>query len=651
VTSRFARGRRITQVWFVRSHLVLVSLLCAVLVCACSHEPRRTGIQVYVTTDHRDVREVRIDVADAADRVVRQADEPIAFFLEPTAALDAGVSLTVRGYASSQRGGVSLTGEHVFELKFEPRRTTVALLSLSADCRHGGRLDLAGKLPSYTGRAVDGEPSRVCMGEAHFDDAGPGDDGDDAGDGGDDVGEGPAGWAVRAGGPLNEDWIQVAADAEGGVFAAGLFRESATVQDRSLVAAGGEDSFVAKYDAHGKLLWLKQLGGAGDTRIDTLTVDAAGNPIAGGYFTGTLIAGEKPVAEAEGDQDGFVVALDGAAADAEPSVRWLNTFGGPGRGTANGLAIDEQGVVWVAGDMGTSVRSGLGACEATQASSGMFVAGLDGTSGSCRRVTSFAATGLLVAPRIAVAADGTLMAGCSYTTGSVHALDGDAEFVAPSVPFGFTNGFVVKLTTDLETVWARALGRGGDCMAGGLALTGVAVAPSGDVLAAGPWRSCVAVTSRDSSTTLLSSESTSLQPAVLRLTSAGDLAAHALSGVPQGQRPNGDVSLWGFMLDAQGGFVLTGGTRSDAYDFGAGSRPKSGATTDAYVAHYSPAGTLLWMDQLGERESSLAKSSALDSEGRLVVGGYFFGTVQPRRTNALESGNQDLFVVRYPHRE
>lgn len=188
-------------------------------------------------------------------------------------------------------------------------------------------------------------------------------------------------------------------------------------------------------------------------------------------------------------------------------------------------------------------------------------------------------------------------------------------------------------------------------MSGELALTGVDITPSGDVLAAGPWKSCVAVTGRDSSTTLLSSQSTSLQPAVLRLTSAGDLAAHALAGIPQGQRPNGDVSLWGFTLDAQGGFVLTGGTRSDAYDFGAGSRPKSEATMDAYVAHYSPAGTLLWMDQFGARESSLARSSAFDGEGRLVAGGYFFGTVEPERTNAIEAESQDLFLVRYPRRE
>jgi hypothetical protein len=652
VTSRFARAQRIAQAWFVRSHLMSLALLLAVLVCACSNE-KRTGIQVYIAEVPEGVVEVRIQVGAAMNRVELRHDEPMEFFLEPSASLDAAVDLTLQGFDGAEAGAMALTGKQTFKLKFEPRRTTVAVLALSSSCRNAV-LDLVGKLPTYSRRAAAGAPFDACDGTVPTADGGAPDANDDGGVPDAEQDAGPQGWAVRSGGPFEENWQFVATDAHGNVFTTGTFLESATVADRTLVAKNGsEDLYVAKYDVNGTLVWLKHFEGAGNSRPNAIAHDGQGNIIVSGWYNGEFIVrGTQPIDDTPVDAEGIVISIADAPAGMQPTVSWFNTFKGDYRQVVNSIHAASDGSLWIAGETGTTLST-RGECPVKlgfSAITGLFVARLNGSGGQCEQIATFGGTGICVGGRVALNASGDIFAGCTYASGDVRVEVNGSEFVAPLQPNLLpSNALLLQLDRDLNPVWARALGIGPLCTGGGYGLFSLAITPSGELLTAGMWQSCLNVTRPGGGVQAVATfDGSHLLPKVLKFTPSGENDAVSL-GIPSDQSPNGNVELHGMSVDAEGGFLLVGGTESDFFDFGLGSQPRSQATRDAYVARYSPAGELLWVDQFGERDANWAHSSAIDVEGRVVAGGHFFGTVQPANTNAIESaGNRDAFLIRYP---
>src|SRR4051812_34303619 len=81
-------------------------------------------------------------------------------------------------------------------------------------------------------------------------------------------------WAVRAGGPTADKARGIAADAAGNVYLTGEFGETADFGEFTLTSRGGLDFFLAKYDATGKCLWVRQGGGAKTDRGYAVAVDA-----------------------------------------------------------------------------------------------------------------------------------------------------------------------------------------------------------------------------------------------------------------------------------------------------------------------------------------------------------------------------------------
>jgi hypothetical protein len=633
----------------VRSPLLSLALLAAVLVCACTSASGRTAIQVYVVTDYPEsaVREVRVTVAGAPGQRVLVRDAPMQFVLEPTGELDAKVLVTLRGFDASGSAATA-TPEQAFNLHFEPQRTTVVVLALSSRCGND-TLDVTGSQPMYTGEASDRahQPLTVCTDPVPMTDGGMPDASDDGG---------PLGWAVRAGGAELDEWQHVAADDEGNVFATGTFRSTATVGDSSLVAEPvdgvplREDAYVAKYDASGSLLWLKQLASTGRVRPHDIALDPDGNPIVVGWFSGSLTLAAGTTLPAPEGEEGFVIALEDAADGSEPIVSWFNTFAGSGRQNVFSIAIGTNGELWVAGDFVAGVVDRDAHCQDTlrSGSFGMFVARLRPESGRCERMRTFAGSGALVGPRMALAPQGRVIATCTYL-GSLTVGEGPTAIELPTNSMG-TNAFIVQLSPELELDWTRAVGVGGSCTEGLMIPAGLAIDPAGQLLVAGAWRGCLALTGPETSQALISG-SPALQPVVLQLTASGDATASPLLAIPGGQAPTGDVELHSLAMNDDGGFVISGGTKSATFDFGLGERAlRDGVGKAAWVARYSVTGTPLWIDQFGEEQANVVHSVAFDAEGRILAGGTFHGSAQPAHANRIESaGGQDAFVVRYPH--
>jgi len=102
-------------------------------------------------------------------------------------------------------------------------------------------------------------------------------------------------WATSAGDTYLEHAISVTADTMGNSYIAGFFNDSTfTIGSTTLVNAsrGHDESFVAKYDPNGNVLWAKSASGMDSDEANSVATDALGNVyLAGSFISPTLTLG------------------------------------------------------------------------------------------------------------------------------------------------------------------------------------------------------------------------------------------------------------------------------------------------------------------------------------------------------------------------
>lgn len=321
-------------------------------------------------------------------------------------------------------------------------------------------------------------------------------------------------WSVSAGGPQSDRGLGVAVDNSGNVFVCGFFSGTANFGNGvSLSAAGGgQDAFLAKYNSLGQVQWARAGGSsAGADRANAVAVDASGNAVITGQFTGEANFGAYSLTSTNSTNDIFVVkyGADGTeqwaksgtgdalnrglaiATDANGGVyaagqfsgditfdntysnnilnalflvkydaagneQWVRWAGGGNQSIAYGLASDGNNV-YLTGDCGSSLTF-FGASTNSQISAqynnAIFVAGYSGAGqflwGSTQSSTS------PVSSR-AISRQGNKLAiggwhECTFTTMSEHF--GEAYFNS----IGFRDAFAMRYTTSGSFVTARNFG-------------------------------------------------------------------------------------------------------------------------------------------------------------------------------------------------
>ena|ERR1035437_2554253 len=98
-------------------------------------------------------------------------------------------------------------------------------------------------------------------------------------------------WVKQAGGPSWDYGMHITVDAKGNSYLIGYFYEAATFGTFHLTSYGGSDIFIAKYDPDGNCLWAKQAGGTTDDWGYGISIDKNGNSYITGDFTGTATFG------------------------------------------------------------------------------------------------------------------------------------------------------------------------------------------------------------------------------------------------------------------------------------------------------------------------------------------------------------------------
>jgi hypothetical protein len=159
-------------------------------------------------------------------------------------------------------------------------------------------------------------------------------------------------WARRMGGTETEFSHAIVLDASGNVVITGSFEGTADFNPgaavNNLISAGEDDSFVCKLDTNGNLLWARRLGGAGRETANDVAIDASGNVITVGRFSGAADFDPGLLTNnltAVAFQDIYISKLS-----ANGHFVWAKSLGGSGdddNGAA--VAVDASGNVYTTG--------------------------------------------------------------------------------------------------------------------------------------------------------------------------------------------------------------------------------------------------------------------------------------------------------------
>ncbi len=155
-------------------------------------------------------------------------------------------------------------------------------------------------------------------------------------------------WAQSAGGTsANDEGWGIAVDVAGNSYVTGFYLGTATFGPFTLVSAGGGETFVAKYDDSGEVLWVRSGGGGGSSGLGSaIAVDTAGNSYVAGQYV-YKVTFEPFTLNGAGSADIFVVKYDDSG-----EVLWARSAGGASWDSAWGIAVDTAGNSYVTGGFG-----------------------------------------------------------------------------------------------------------------------------------------------------------------------------------------------------------------------------------------------------------------------------------------------------------
>jgi hypothetical protein len=133
--------------------------------------------------------------------------------------------------------------------------------------------------------------------------------------------------------------LALATDASGTVYVTGAFTTTLPFGGTTLTSAGGSDAFVARLDPGSSFapLWAVRLGGSSSDEAHGIAVDAAGNAVVVGLFSGTT-SGAAAMTSA-GSTDAFLLELDGSTGN----TLLASHFGDQAQQVGDRVAIDRQG--------------------------------------------------------------------------------------------------------------------------------------------------------------------------------------------------------------------------------------------------------------------------------------------------------------------
>lgn len=161
-------------------------------------------------------------------------------------------------------------------------------------------------------------------------------------------------WSKATGGPTTDAGEVVAIDGLNRVVVVGRFNTNADFGGGALPIFGGDDIFVAQFDASGSHLWSQSFGSSSGDLARSVAIDASNNVIVTGSIAGTANLGGGPLTT-NGSGDVFIASYTAAGAH-----RWSQSYGSAGFEDSHSVAVDGAGNVLITGQSSGPVNFGGG---------------------------------------------------------------------------------------------------------------------------------------------------------------------------------------------------------------------------------------------------------------------------------------------------
>jgi hypothetical protein len=441
-------------------------------------------------------------------------------------------------------------------------------------------------------------------------------------------------YSTYIGGSSGDAATAIAVDGSGSAYVAGWTEslDFPTVGPRQGFA-GSVDAFVFKLAPGGNaLLYATFLGGSRDDRAYGVAVDATGNV----HLAGSTASTNFPVASAfqssmAGVRDAWVAKLNAAG----NTLIFSTYLGGGATDSANAIALDPSGNVYVAGETGSGNFPRLNAFQNQyQGRLEAFITRL--SPAGVMQYSSFLGGGG-DDRALGVAVD---TGGAAYLTGATDSGNFPTASPAQSLSGGGQDAFVAKVSaTGTSLVYSTYLGGSGG--SAGLPEAGYAIAvdSNGNAYVAGVTSSSNFPTAAP----LQAARGGGTDGFVTKLNSSG--TARVYSTYLGGASADFATAI---RVDASGAAYVAGYTASPNFPLASPLQSTLGGGYDAFVAQINPGGTLGFATYIGGSASDGAAAIAIDGGGNSYVAGLTqstnFPLVGPVRT--FNAGASDAFALK-----
>jgi hypothetical protein len=161
-------------------------------------------------------------------------------------------------------------------------------------------------------------------------------------------------WVKGAGGKGGDNARAVCTDAVGNIYITGEMEDTMWFDNISLIAAGSNDIYIAKYNPSGVVQWAVRAGGYSGDRGRGIVVDGAGMVYITGEYRSTATFGSITVGPAAGTYKDYFVAKYNPAAGWE----WVRTGASSVDDQGQAICLDNNGNVYTTGYFGPNASFG-----------------------------------------------------------------------------------------------------------------------------------------------------------------------------------------------------------------------------------------------------------------------------------------------------
>lgn len=396
---------------------------------------------------------------------------------------------------------------------------------------------------------------------------------------------------------------------------------------RTIRGLEGEDNYSGRAEGKGPLshclegpqvvprvtpVFSQRFGDESRQLVHGLTTDSGGNAIIVGDFWGGIDFGKSRLTSA-GDRDIFIAKFNRSGV-----CLWSQRYGDQFEQVGVGADTDANGSNFIAGSFNGSLDFG-GAVLTSRGRYNVALAKLDG-GGRHLWSKSFGDSQYHVAECIAVAPAGWVAVAGRFK-GSVDFGEGSLNSESAQ-----TDIFLAAFSSDGGLIWARRIGGGYEQQT-----RSIAIDAEGNICLAGVFKGSISL----GNLSLTEERHTDYCGFLAKFDHLGNSLWCKRFGDPpveQGSvvnfdRANGDILTAGFMRNKLPREAL------------------NGASSVCLFARYDPSGVLRWSKAFGTQAVATSLSVAVD--GRILLTGYFQGTIDLGLGPLVSAGGYDVFAAMF----